>query len=304
MVYPSTGVVTQGMYVNSYNNISRVAVTNTNSENIYLNIRDLKHKEAHVIYEVTNNNGGYPQFCFVAQSTGQCSVTISDCYLYRGAFVNPPHLPSLEVETSKQFVRYNEATHFTLNHNKSGSNHQWLRICKLAGRGVIAGDVSANQKTSYTACWSGEVIRLWEHGYPTIHLKVYAALTISGNTTPKKAIYYINAQRVRDPNNSVNEDSYLRYVRFAYCFDDVATPTKHPSIFLEVKCLNPQDQNKFIVIPEYTHRQYGIGYVDSELHYVLNPQYGGYDLYGDNDTVIGSEVAVTDVGTVISSFSF
>ena len=302
-IYPGTGVVTQGMTVEEYNNIDRVGLAAHTALDFYFQKRDLRHKETHVIYQVTNDVGGVPEFIFVVKTNGNFSFTIHNLYVYRGAFVNPPHIPSLDVEVSNQFVRYNEGTHFRINHARA--DRSWLRIVKIAGRGVVGGNLAAMNKTSYTAFWSGEVIRLYSNGYHTVHLRIYAVLTISAYSTPKKAIYYINAERTRDPNHSASDTSFMKYVRFAYAFDDLMQPNAFPSIYLEVKCINPSSaSNPFVIVPDSVYHDLGVAYVDNELNYIISPQVGGYSIYGDDDTVIGSEVAATDVGTVISPFSF
>lgn len=220
---------------------------------------------------------------------GTFDFTIKDAYIYEGAYLNPPYNFSIDSNYSnpgflKAFDRGNQFYKI----NKAENVAHWFRIAKLAGNGLVRG-FEQNQQSAYSI-WKGYVVRPWLHIDVVVICSIEARILWSRSDSLRKKCMYIGGNRL--VVNSQRSGDWLKKWRIAYNYEKA---TDVSEIYLEtyMNKSNSAEGNPILVYPEFglLQRVY-----DTSIPIVSNIQQGSYDVIGDNDTMLGTEYTITDVG--------
>ena len=172
--------------------------------------------------------------------------------------------------------------------NKAGNVAHWFRIAKLAGKG-LGYEFDHNNLSTYSI-WKGYVVRSWKHSDVVVLCNIEARIFWSKSGSAIKRRLYINGTRLIAAN--LQNSEWLKRWRIAYNYEK---EEGYPEVYLEAYMFKSgsAEGNPIIVYPEFGLVQ--VTYSVS-LPIVSNIQQGSYDIIGDNDTMLGAEYTITDVG--------
>ena len=223
---------------------------------------------------------------------GTFDFTIKDAYIYEGAYLNPPYNFSIDSNYSnpgflKAFDRGNQCYIV----DKKDKDTHWFRIAKIGGYGLTYG-FGLNAASSI-GIWKGWVIRPWKHIDVIAICNIEARILWSRSTSLIKRSLSIKGTRLIV--TSQQNDQWLKKWRIAYKYESSDTI---PEIYLEtyVAGTNSADGNPIWVSPEFGFSSNGSGWQNMQNKMISNIQQGSYEVIGDNDTMLGTEYTIEDIG--------